>query len=179
VTIEHLCAVAAMQCLEIDDELLEKHWVPDRDAVVVDRLLQRTPKLLGESARACLHQGAFLPASHYARALVLGRRLRGALETTLRTVDATAMPTTTVVTAEAARPPAEHRRGLNASFTAPSNLTGLPAVAIPCGFGRFNIPLSFQVATGSLGEPLLLRIADAFLEHSGTHGRHPEFGPTP
>lgn len=59
----------------------------------------------------------------------------------------------------------------------PFNIVGLPAIAIPCGFSSLNVPVSFQVGSAALAEPLLLRIARAFLRQSGVRGRYPDLDP--
>lgn len=47
-------------------------------------------------------------------------------------------------------------------FTFPYNLTGLPAISIPCGFDRQGLPIGLQIAAKPFDEPLLLRVAHAY-----------------
>jgi Asp-tRNA(Asn)/Glu-tRNA(Gln) amidotransferase A subunit family amidase len=100
--------------------------------------------------------------------------MRATLDATFAAVDGLVTPTAPVVTAEAARRPSEHRRGVNASFTAPFNLTGHPGVSIPCGQGALGIPIGFQVVGPYLSEPMLLRVAHAFGRETGSSSRHPD-----
>ena len=61
--------------------------------------------------------------------------------------------------------------------TAPFNLSGQPAISVPCGFDRGGLPIGLQIADSAGHDGLALRIAAAF-EHetclSGT--RPPDFG---
>jgi aspartyl-tRNA(Asn)/glutamyl-tRNA(Gln) amidotransferase subunit A len=47
-------------------------------------------------------------------------------------------------------------------FTFPYNLTGLPAISIPCGFDRQGLPIGLQIAARPFDEPTLLRVASAY-----------------
>jgi Asp-tRNA(Asn)/Glu-tRNA(Gln) amidotransferase A subunit family amidase len=134
----------------------------------------KLPKgLLGDSARRYLATSMFLPAPAYARALRFKQHFGRVLERVFGGVDLLAMPTSPVVTAEAARRPGEHNRGINASYTAPFNLSGHPGISIPCGQGELGIPIGFQVVGPHLSEPTLLRVAHAFEAVSGAADRHP------
>jgi aspartyl-tRNA(Asn)/glutamyl-tRNA(Gln) amidotransferase subunit A len=41
-----------------------------------------------------------------------------------------------------------------------SNLTGMPAISVPCGFGGGGLPIGIQIAGPALSEALLLRVAN-------------------
>jgi len=47
-------------------------------------------------------------------------------------------------------------------FTVSANLTGAPAVSIPCGFAAGRLPIGLQLTGRMFDEPMLLRIADAY-----------------
>lgn len=51
---------------------------------------------------------------------------------------------------------------LNDIATIPSNLAGLPAVSMPCGFDLKGLPIGLQIIGPALGEELLLDAAYAF-----------------
>ncbi|MDR7418246.1 MAG: amidase [Armatimonadota bacterium] len=129
--------------------------------------------LHGGSARLYLTQAAFLSAADYLIALDVRRLVAQAVDSVLRDVDILAMPTSPVVTAEAARQPGAHRKGINASFTAPFNLTGHPALSIPCGMSAVGLPIGLQLAGRRYDEPLLLRAARAYERATSWHTRHP------
>ncbi|TMC04750.1 MAG: Asp-tRNA(Asn)/Glu-tRNA(Gln) amidotransferase subunit GatA [Chloroflexi bacterium] len=57
--------------------------------------------------------------------------------------------------------------------TAPFNLTGLPAISIPCGFTQSGLPIGLQLAAGPWRERLLLRVARAYEHVTPWHERLP------
>jgi aspartyl-tRNA(Asn)/glutamyl-tRNA(Gln) amidotransferase subunit A len=56
------------------------------------------------------------------------------------------------------------------------NLAGLPAIALPNGFGRDRLPTSLQLLGRAFSEPRLVAIADAYQQLTDWHRRRP---PTP
>ncbi len=48
------------------------------------------------------------------------------------------------------------------NFTMPFNLTGLPAISVPSGFGPNGLPVAIQLAAKPLQEAVLFRAAHAF-----------------
>jgi aspartyl-tRNA(Asn)/glutamyl-tRNA(Gln) amidotransferase subunit A len=46
--------------------------------------------------------------------------------------------------------------------TAPFNLSGQPAISVPCGVDRDGLPVGLQIATRSGTDALALSIAHAF-----------------
>lgn len=47
-------------------------------------------------------------------------------------------------------------------FTAPANLTGLPAISVPCGFTKNSLPAGFQLLGKDLSEELIFQVAYAY-----------------
>jgi len=131
--------------------------------------------LHGRSARLYLAQAAFLSSSDYLRAREVGWMVRRMVDEVLGDVHVLAMPTSPVVTAEAARQPGAHRRGINASFTAPFNLMGHPAFSVPCGVSAVGLPIGFQLVGGWYDEPILLRVAYAYERLTSWHTVRPPF----
>ncbi|MBI4197898.1 MAG: Asp-tRNA(Asn)/Glu-tRNA(Gln) amidotransferase subunit GatA, partial [Chloroflexi bacterium] len=59
------------------------------------------------------------------------------------------------------------------SVTNPANLTGLPALALPIGFGSDGLPLSLQLIARPFDEAAILRAAHAYQQAAGWHTRRP------
>ena len=47
-------------------------------------------------------------------------------------------------------------------FTVAANLTGLPAISVPCGFTPDRLPIGLQLTGRPMDEATLLRAADAY-----------------
>jgi len=60
------------------------------------------------------------------------------------------------------------------NFTMPFNLTGLPAVCVPSGFGPNGMPVSIQLAAKPFAEGTLLRVAHAFEKATSWRERRPD-----
>ena len=62
---------------------------------------------------------------------------------------------------------------LNDIFTIPANLSGMPAVSVPCGFDDRGLPVGLQLTAPVLGERTLLRSASALEAELGLDLRPP------
>ena len=59
-------------------------------------------------------------------------------------------------------------------FSIPQVLAGIPAISVPCGFSKNNLPIGLQITGPQWGEETLLRAANAYEE-----AQWPEGVPTP
>lgn len=55
----------------------------------------------------------------------------------------------------------------------PQNLTGLPAISVPCGFTRAGLPIGLQLIAPAWSEAALLRIARIYEQACAWHTVHP------
>jgi aspartyl-tRNA(Asn)/glutamyl-tRNA(Gln) amidotransferase subunit A len=61
-------------------------------------------------------------------------------------------------------------------YTIAPNLAGLPAMAIPCGFGRGGMPVGLHVVGPYFGEARMLNLAHRFQRATDWHTRAPPAG---
>jgi aspartyl-tRNA(Asn)/glutamyl-tRNA(Gln) amidotransferase subunit A len=59
------------------------------------------------------------------------------------------------------------------SFTNAFNLTGLPAMSIPCGFSSSGLPIGLQIAGRAFEETTVFRLAHAYEQATDWHTRIP------
>jgi len=110
--------------------------------------------------------GATYHGRYYAKAQNLSRRLRAAYDALLSRYDLLLMPT--VPCAPPPMPPADascqeivrHALGLNANNT-PTNLTGHPAMSVPCGLSD-GLPIGMMLIAEHHAETTIYRAAHAF-----------------
>jgi aspartyl-tRNA(Asn)/glutamyl-tRNA(Gln) amidotransferase subunit A len=112
--------------------------------------------------------------AYYRKAQQVRALLRRELEEALASCDALLLPTAP----ETAFPLGERtadplRMYLSDVYTVSANLTGAPALSLPCGFAG-GLPVGMQLVGRSLGEATLLRLADAFQRRTDHHLRRPE-----
>jgi aspartyl-tRNA(Asn)/glutamyl-tRNA(Gln) amidotransferase subunit A len=62
---------------------------------------------------------------------------------------------------------------LNDIFTVAGNLTGAPAISIPCGFDRKGLPIGLQIQGDYFDEALILNVAHRFQQATDWHKREP------
>jgi aspartyl-tRNA(Asn)/glutamyl-tRNA(Gln) amidotransferase subunit A len=60
-------------------------------------------------------------------------------------------------------------------FTVSANLTGLPAVSVPCGFTATQLPIGMQLTGRRFDEAALLRMADAYERDTSWSKQTPPF----
>ncbi len=59
--------------------------------------------------------------------------------------------------------------------TVTTNLAGVPAISIPCGFSRDGLPIGLQIQAPAFAEEALLRIAHTFQQHTDWHQKRPPY----
>jgi len=63
---------------------------------------------------------------------------------------------------------------LNDIYTIGANLAGLPAMSIPCGFGRAGLPVGLQIVGDYFAEARMLNVAHGFQRATDWHLRMPD-----
>ena len=137
-----------------------------------ERDLRERPEMYGDLLRERLLHGGLYTGAEYVQAMRLRERLRREMLDVLRTVDLLATPTSPkpAPTFEAMY---DTTVGFPRSNMPPFNLSGLPALALPCGFSTGNLPLSLQLAGRPFDEATVLRAGHAYEEATEWHTRRP------
>ena len=63
---------------------------------------------------------------------------------------------------------------INTGNTVAFNLTGSPALSVPCGFSSEGLPLGLQVVGRAWDEATLLQIGAAYQQATSWHREHPQ-----
>ena len=63
--------------------------------------------------------------------------------------------------------------GYSLRYTFPFNLTGQPALTVPCGFTSTGLPIGMQLVAGHFGELTLFRLGHAYQRVTDWHTRVP------
>ncbi|MBI2182313.1 MAG: aspartyl/glutamyl-tRNA amidotransferase subunit A [Deltaproteobacteria bacterium] len=137
-----------------------------------EKTLQATPMKFGSSVRRRMLEGAFLSAADYITAQRARSVLNDQICANFTCVDVFATPS-------APRPPEAcesmdpNEQNLRPNFTNPFNLTGLPAISVPCGFTSGNLPIGLQIAARPFEEATCFRVAYAYEQATEWHKRRP------
>jgi len=133
--------------------------------------LRERPHLFGHHMFARVALGAFLSAADYVEALRQRRELAVEFARAIADVD---VAISANATGPAPRIDEVPFWGVyeRASFTAPYNLTGSPALSIPIGFEN-GLPLALQIAGKPFDEAGVMRVGHAFERATEFHRHRP------
>ena len=138
-----------------------------------EKRLQEAPEKFGSSVRRRMLEGAFLSAADYITALRARTVLNMQICANFSRVDLFATPTAPCPP-EAFDTLDPNEQNLRPSFTNPFNLTGLPAISLPCGFTKNNLPIGLQIVAQPFEESTVFRIAYAYEQETEWHKRRPK-----
>lgn len=150
-------------------EALVYHW----------EWVQKRPKDYGADLRIRFEEGLGVPAFRYLQAQELRRAYALEFEKAMHKVDVLAAPTLPVtaprmedneVMAGRAK---ENVRMAMLRLTRPCNLTRLPAITVPCGFGSAGLPTGLQLIGKGNDERTVLRAAYAYERATPWHEMFP------
>ena len=144
--------------------------------------LQNQAEDYAPQVRKFLERGKSTLATDYVKARRAQARLRQEMLAACAHVDALLTP------GELIPPPAHDARsvmiegretslmGALISATCPFNVTGQPALTIPCGFTTSGLPISLQIVGKHFDEATVLQVGQAYEAHTSWHERRPPVG---
>ncbi len=134
--------------------------------------LKTRPQEFGEIVRGRFRVGGLLSAADYLQAPRVRTGARREFADVMKTVDFLVTPTMTQPAAAfEGYDPSSTVTGR--SFTAPFNVTGLPAISVPCGFTEDGLPIGMQIAGKPFDEPGVIRAAYAYQQAAGWRDMRP------
>ena len=139
-----------------------------------EKNLKTRPMEFGEMVRARFRIGGLFSSSDYIQAQRVRKMIKRDFANVLKKVDLLVTPTMTQ--------PAPAFEGYDStstvrgpSFTAPYNVTGLPAISIPCGFTAGGLPVGMQIAGKPFDEPTVIQAAYTYQQHARWYQQRPSF----
>jgi aspartyl-tRNA(Asn)/glutamyl-tRNA(Gln) amidotransferase subunit A len=135
--------------------------------------LQEHPEDFGADVLQRLRIGAAYTSTEYSLARRAQTLLRRQFETFFNGYDLLLAPTTPVAAPLIEGPDAIEQARLLTRFTAPFNLTGLPALSLPAGFTSTGLPIGLQLVTRPWAEAPLLRAGSAYEQATEWHQLKP------
>ena len=142
-------------------------------------LLKRDADKIYPPVRLRLEAGLFVSAADYLKAQQGRSEFNRAVRRLFETVDLLAGPTEPVtaprILAQEVQA-GEMSIGTTAAltqYTRPYNITGSPAISVPCGFSQDGLPIGLQLAGRAFDETTVLRAAHAYEQATDWHRRRP------
>ena len=148
-------------------------------AAAHEQWLRSRGEYYGADVRERMQQGLLVPATAYLKAQRIRAIIGRDLAQLFQRVDLLATPTAATPAPKLDAGPGEigaptgALRSALRRFTQPFNLTGSPAVTVPCGFSRDGLPIGLQLVGRSFDEARLLNLAHAYEQSTPWKDHHP------
>ena len=126
----------------------------------------------GDMVRNRFLLGGLLTASDYNQAVRMRRVIKDEMADALREADVLVTPTY-ASTAPKIDGYAGSTTLTQPSFTGPFNVSGLPAVSVPCGLSDDGLPMGLQIVGKPFDEAMVLRVAHSYEQTAGFIERRP------
>lgn len=136
--------------------------------------LKEHPDWFGADVRQRLETGAGFTSSEYALARRTQTEVKRRCELLFEEYDALLLPTVPIPAPVLEGEDAVERARLLTRFTAPFNLTGLPALSVPCGLTKERLPIGLQIVSRAWNESGVLRAGYAFQQATDFHKLKPQ-----
>ncbi len=153
--------------------LANKITVQADGAAVHRERLKEHPEWFGEDVRRRLEEGAKTSSTEYILARRTQAEVRKRCELFFESYDFLLTPTTPIAAPPIEGQDAVEQAGRLTRFTAPFNLTGLPALSIPCGFTSEGLPIGLQIVARAWGDAKALNAGCAYEQAAGWQGKFP------
>ena len=135
--------------------------------------LQEHPEWFGADVRLRLETGRAFTSSEYSLARRTQAEVKRRCELLFEEYDVLMLPTTPISAPVLEGENAIERARQLTRFTAPFNLTGLPALTVPCGFTKEGLPIGLQIISRAWNEAGVLRTGYAFQQVTEWHLKEP------
>ena len=136
--------------------------------------MKEHPDWFGTDVRQRLETGAAFTSSEYALARRTQVEVRRRCELMFDQFDMLILPTTPITAPVLEGENAVERARQLTRFTSPFNLTGLPALTVPCGFSQEELPIGLQIVSRPWNEAGVLRTGYAYQQATTWHKMKPK-----
>ena len=130
--------------------------------------------------RLLLEQGLFIPATYYIQALRIRAAIFRDIMSLFKKFDVIVTPSEPMVAPEVGQQSIRFDDGEESvdsaivRYLAPFNLTGLPALSIPCGMSSNGLPIGMQIIGKAFDETTVLRVGHAYEQATSWFKRFPK-----
>ena len=137
-----------------------------------DRLAD-APEKFGADVRLRLEAGRNFTSTEYILARRTQTEMKRRMEIFFEQYDLLLLPSTPITAPLIEGNDAVEQARRLTRFTAPFNLTGLPALSVPCGFSKDGLPIGLQIVSRAWNESCVLRAGAAYERETDWHTRRP------
>ena len=153
---------------------------PGKEDSLMDMYMRTRQEGFGQEAKRRIMLGTFVLShgyydAYYLRALKVRTLIKQDFDRVFQDFDCIltpTSPTTAFGVGEKAQDPLEMY--LSDIYTISANLSGIPAISLPCGFTKNGLPVGLQILAKPLGEEMLFRVAHAYEQATPWHKMRPD-----
>lgn len=156
-----------------DAALANKTITQADGAAVHHERLKEKPDWFGEDIRRRLEDGTRTTSLEYILARRTQAEIRKRCEHFFETYDLLILPTTPIAAPAIEGLDAVEQAARLTRFTAPFNLTGLPALSVPCGFTKDGLPIGLQIVSRAWADAKVLNAGYAFEQATDWYKQRP------
>ena len=169
------CKVEKVNVDWMRDAALANKTITQADGAAVHRdRLKEHPEMFGDDIRRRLEDGAKTTSTEYILARRTQAEVRKRCELFFEAYDLLIVPTTPIAAPTIEGHDAVEQAGRLTRFTAPFNLTGLPALSLPCGFTKEGLPIGLQIISRAWADAKALNAGYAYEQATEWHTRFPK-----
>lgn len=147
--------------IKLCDEALFPLIAPEA-TFIHEKWLRERPEDYAPMTRKQLEMGLEISAVEYIRWQQFRKKLIEQFREAFKEVDVIINPTVAWVAPKEDPAVAGDEGVIEARRTAPYNITGMPAITVPCGFAEDDLPAGLQIAGPWLRDQLVLEVARAY-----------------
>jgi aspartyl-tRNA(Asn)/glutamyl-tRNA(Gln) amidotransferase subunit A len=144
------------------------------------KMLRESPDLYQPDVRASLEAGEMVPAARYIRALRVRQLMQRAWAKIYDGIDVMIAPAAAAAATPVGQDTIDWGQGVIepvittfVRLSAPANVTGLPAISVPCGFTGGGMPVAFQAIGRPFAEATVIQVCDAYQRMTDWGSRRP------
>ncbi len=135
--------------------------------------LNNAPEKFGADVRLRLETGRDFTSTEYILARRTQTEMKRRMEIFFEQFDILLLPSTPITAPLIEGNDAVEQARRLTRFTSPFNLTGLPALSVPCGFSKDSLPIGLQIVSRAWNESTVLRAGAAYERETAWHTRRP------
>ena len=135
--------------------------------------LNDAPEKFGADVRLRLETGRDFTSTEYILARRTQTEMKRRMEIFFEQYDLLILPSTPITAPLIEGNDAVEQARRLTRFTSPFNLTGLPALSVPCGFSKDGLPIGLQIVSRAWNESTVLKAGAAYERETDWHTRRP------
>ena len=131
-----------------------------------------TDQIIDAQGKVSFYAARLISAADYLKCMRIRTQIQAAYRQLFESFDVLVAPGQLIVAPPTAGDLNESFRG-GGDIEAAGNLAGLPAITVPCGFGKHHLPVGLQIVGKALDDATVLAVGEAYQSLTDWHRQRP------